>query len=288
MHRTLVLNVVGLSPSLVGEHTPALAAFAKRGAQRPLTPILPAVTCSVQSTFTTGLSPSGHGCVGNGWYFKDIAEINFWRQSNHLVTGEKIWDAAKRRDPSFTCAKLFWWWNMYSTADLAVTPRPMYPADGRKLPDIHTKPGALRDHLQGRLGQFPLFEFWGPRANIAASQWIARSAIDVWHEHKPTLSLVYLPHLDYDLQRQGPRGPGIAKALREIDAVCGELIDIATRDGARVIVLSEYGITEVAGAVHLNRVLRDAGLIAVRDEHGTDMLDPGASRAFAVADHQVA
>jgi predicted AlkP superfamily pyrophosphatase or phosphodiesterase len=288
MHRTLVLNVVGLSPSMVGPHTPALAAFAKRGAQRPLTTILPAVTCSVQSTFTTGLAPSGHGCVGNGWYFRDIAEINFWRQSNHLVTGEKIWDAGKRRDPAFTCAKLFWWWNMYSTADLAVTPRPMYPADGRKLPDIHTKPGALRDHLQGRLGQFPLFEFWGPRANIAASQWIARSAIDVWHEHKPTLSLVYLPHLDYDLQRQGPRGPGIPAALRAIDDVCGELIDIATRDGARVIVLSEYGITEVSGAVHLNRVLRDAKLLAVREEHGTDMLDPGASRAFAVADHQVA
>ena len=288
MNRTLVLNVVGLSPSLVGEHTPALAAFARRGAQRPLSTILPAVTCSVQSTFTTGLPPSGHGCVGNGWYFRDLAEINFWRQSNHLVSGEKIWDAARRRDPSFTCAKLFWWWNMYSTADYAVTPRPMYPADGRKLPDLHTRPAELRDHLQSRLGQFPLFEFWGPRAGIAASQWIARSAIDVWHEQKPTLSLVYLPHLDYDLQRQGPRGPGIPAALRAIDAVCGELIDIATRDGAHVIVLSEYGITEVRDAVHINRALREAGLLAIRVEHGRELLDAGASRAFAVADHQVA
>ncbi|HEY0480531.1 MAG TPA: nucleotide pyrophosphatase/phosphodiesterase family protein [Kofleriaceae bacterium] len=288
MNRTLVLNVVGLTPSLVGEHTPALAAFARRGALRPLTTVLPAVTCSVQSTFTTGLAPSGHGCVGNGWYFRDLAEINFWRQSNHLVSGEKIWDAAKRRDPSFTCAKLFWWWNMYSTADLAVTPRPMYPADGRKLPDVHTRPAGLRDHLQGRHGQFPLFEFWGPRAGIAASRWIARAALDVWHEHKPTLSLVYLPHLDYDLQRQGPAGPGIPAALREIDAVCGELIDVATRDGAHVIVLSEYGITPVTQAIHPNRVLRAAGLLAVRDEQGRELLDPGASRAFAVADHQVA
>jgi predicted AlkP superfamily pyrophosphatase or phosphodiesterase len=288
MNRTLVLNVVGLTPALVGEHTPALAAFAKRGALRPLTTVLPAVTCSVQSTFTTGLAPSGHGCVGNGWYFRDIAEINFWRQSNHLVDGEKIWEAAKRRDPSFSCAKLFWWWNMYATADIAVTPRPMYPADGRKLPDLHTRPAALRDHLQARLGQFPLFEFWGPRAGIAASQWIARSAIDVWHEQKPTLSLVYLPHLDYDLQRQGPNGPGIPAALRAIDAVCGELIDIATKGGARVIVVSEYGITPVTGAIHLNRVLRDAKLLAIREEQGKELLDAGASRAFAVADHQVA
>ena len=288
MKRTLVLNVVGLTPALVGEHTPALAAFARRGAQRPLTTVLPAVTCSVQSTLTTGLAPSGHGCVGNGWYFRDIAEINFWRQSNHLVAGDKIWDAARRRDPSFTCAKLFWWWNMYSTADVAVTPRPMYPADGRKLPDLHTHPAALRDHLQARLGPFPLFEFWGPRAGIAASQWIARAAIDVWHEQKPTLSLVYLPHLDYDLQRQGPGGPGIPAALRAIDAVCGELIDIATKDGARVLVVSEYGITPVTGAIHLNRVLRDARLLALRDEQGKELLDAGASRAFAVADHQVA
>ena len=288
MKRTLVLDVVGLTPSLVGEHTPALAALCKQGAMRPLETILPAVTCSVQSTFTTGLPVAGHGCVGNGWYFKDIAEINFWRQSNHLVSGEKIWEAAKRREASFTCAKLFWWWNMYSTADFAVTPRPMYPADGRKLPDIHTRPGELRAHLQTQLGQFPLFDFWGPRAGITCSQWIGRCALDVWHEQKPTLSLVYLPHLDYDLQRQGPNGPGIPKALREIDAVCGELIDDAQKSGARVIVLSEYGITPVSGAIHVNRALREAKLLAIREEQGLELLDAGASRAFAVADHQIA
>jgi predicted AlkP superfamily pyrophosphatase or phosphodiesterase len=288
VNRTLVLDVVGLTPSLVGEHTPALAALARRGALRPLTTVTPAVTCSVQSTLITGLAPSGHGCVGNGWYFRDLAEINFWRQSNHLVSGDKVWDAARRRDPSFTCAVLFWWWNMYSTADIAVTPRPMYPADGRKLPDLHTRPAGLRDHLQARHGQFPLFEFWGPRAGIASSRWIARAALDVWHEHKPTLSMVYLPHLDYDLQRQGPGGPGIPAALREIDAVCGELIDVAARDGARIVVVSEYGITPVTAAIHPNRALRAAGLLAVRDEQGRELLDAGASRAFAVADHQIA
>jgi predicted AlkP superfamily pyrophosphatase or phosphodiesterase len=285
MRRTLVLDVVGLNLGAIGEHTPALSAFCKAGAVRPLVPVLPAVTCTVQSTFTTGRFPSGHGCVANGWYFRDIAEVNLWRQSNHLVSGDKIWDDAKRRDSSFTCAKLFWWFNMYSTADFAVTPRPMYPADGRKLPDIHTHPAALRDSLQAKLGQFPLFDFWGPRAGLPSTQWIARSAIDVWHEQRPTLQLVYLPHLDYDFQRNGPGG---TKPLREIDAVCGDLIEIAQRDNARIIVLSEYGITPVDGAVHLNRVLREAGLISVRVEMGKELLDPGASDAFAVADHQLA
>lgn len=288
MRRTLVLDVVGLTPELIGEHTPALAQLAKDGAMRALATVVPAVTCSVQSTFVTGLPPDGHGCVGNGWYFRDLAEIGFWKQANSLVSGEKIWDAARRRDPAFTCAKLFWWYNMYSTADFAVTPRPMYPADGRKLPDIYTKPPALRAALQDRLGQFPLFDFWGPRAGIASSKWIAASAIDVWHERRPTLALVYLPHLDYVLQRQGPRGRDVPAELRAIDAVCGELIEIARKDGAHVIVVSEYGITEVDGAIHINRVLREAGTVEVRTELGRELLDPGASAAFAVADHQIA
>ena len=288
MKRTLVLDVVGLTPELLGPHTPALQALAAAGAQRPIATILPAVTCSVQSTFTTGLMPSGHGCVGNGWYFRDVAEVALWKQSNHLVTGEKIWDAGKQRDPAFTCAKLFWWWNMYATADFTVTPRPMYPADGRKLPDIYTQPAALRSNLQERLGQFPLFDFWGPRAGITSSKWIAACAIDIWREQQPTLELVYLPHLDYDLQREGPHGPSIPGTLRDIDSLCGDLIEIATKDDARIVVLSEYGITPVDGAIHINRVLREAGLLAVRSELGHEILDAGASKAFAVADHQVA
>jgi predicted AlkP superfamily pyrophosphatase or phosphodiesterase len=288
MRRTLVLNVVGLTPKLVGPHTPHLAALAREGALRPLATIEPAVTCSVQSTFTTGLLPRDHGCVANGWYYRDTAEVALWKQSNALVMGEKIWDAAKRRDAAFTCAKLFWWFNMYSTADWAVTPRPQYPADGRKLPDVHTHPGELRDELQRELGTFPLFKFWGPRADITCSEWIGRCAMRVWERQKPTLSLVYLPHLDYNLQRLGPDHPDVAKDLRAIDAVCGELIQQAKGAGAAVVVLSEYGITQVVGAIPLNQVLRREGLLAVRDEQMGEQLDAGASEAFAVVDHQLA
>jgi len=53
-------------------------------------------------------------------------------------------------------------------------------------------------------------------------------------------------------------------------------------------VVSEYGITPVTAAIHPNRALRAAGLLAVRDEQGRELLDAGASRAFAVADHQIA
>nr|MDQ3308658.1 alkaline phosphatase family protein [Gemmatimonadota bacterium] len=117
MKRTVVLNVVGLTPDLLGEATPHLQALVRQGGMRPLRTVLPAVTCSVQSTFTTGLLPRDHGCVANGWYFRDTAEVRLWQQSNRLVKGEKIWEAARERDPAFTCAKLFWWYNMYSSAD---------------------------------------------------------------------------------------------------------------------------------------------------------------------------
>lgn len=287
MQATLVLNVVGLTRALL-RHAPALAAFAERGRLRDVHTITPAVTCSVQSTYLTGELPSRHGIVGNGWYFRDLAEVWLWRQSNRLVQGPKVWDLAKRRDPSFTCAKLFWWYNMYSSADWSVTPRPQYPADGRKLPDVYASPDGLRDELTARLGVFPLFKFWGPLADISSTEWIARCAEHVQETRNPTLTLVYLPHLDYDLQRLGPNHPQIGRAVAEVDAVAGRLIERAEREGKAVVVLSEYGITEVSGAVMINQALRKAGLLSVRQEEMGEQLDPGASEAFAVVDHQVA
>ncbi|MDH3451354.1 MAG: alkaline phosphatase family protein [Gammaproteobacteria bacterium] len=290
MTPTLVILVVGLTPSLVGEHTPNLKRLAERGALRPLTVTLPAVTCSSQSTLVTGLPPSGHGAVANGWYFRDLSEVWLWRQSNRLIAGEKIWEAAKARDPDFSCAKMFWWYNMYSTADWSATPRPMYPADGRKIPDHYAYPPELHDELDALLGPFPLFKFWGPAADITSSEWIARATLHTMQTRSPTLTLTYLPHLDYNLQRLGPdpTQPRLIADLGEIDALCGELIEAAERSGRQVIVVSEYGITPVRDAVHINRALREAGLIKVRVEMDREQLDPGASIAFAVADHQVA
>jgi predicted AlkP superfamily pyrophosphatase or phosphodiesterase len=286
--RTLVLDVVGLTPSLLGEHTPNLSALASRGSMAPIRTITPAVTCSVQATFTTGTLPREHGIVGNGWYFRELAEVAFWKQSNHLVRGPHLWDLARERDASFTCAKLFWWFNMYARVDWSVTPRPMYPADGRKLPDVYAEPPELRTILQERFGQFPLFHFWGPMADMVSSEWIANAAEFVMEQHRPTLTLVYLPHLDYGLQRLGPDDPAIAADVAAIDRACGKLVDRAKADGVRVVVLSEYGITKVDRAEHPNRALRRAGLLRVRTELGRELLDAGASDAFAVADHQIA
>ncbi len=131
-------------------------------------PACPRSPAPAQSTYLTGRLPRDHGIVGNGWYDRDCAEHRFWKQSNRLVRGEKLWDYLRHVDPEFTCAKLFWWFNMYSTADFAITPRPLYPADGRKVFDIHTQPMGLRERIKKDLGDFPFPRFWGPGAGIKA------------------------------------------------------------------------------------------------------------------------
>ncbi|MEM9002041.1 MAG: nucleotide pyrophosphatase/phosphodiesterase family protein [Cyanobacteria bacterium P01_F01_bin.86] len=288
MKRTVVINVVGLSSRLIGDHTPKLKRWMAAGQQATIQPVLPAVTCTAQSTYLTGQWPSQTGIVANGWYFRDDCEVKFWRQSNKLVQAPKIWDVARQIDPSFTCANQFWWYNMYSTVDYAVTPRPMYPADGRKLPDIYTQPAELRPQLQAELGQFPLFKFWGPATSVESSQWIANSAKWVEMRESPTLTLIYLPHLDYCLQKIGCDPDQVTQDLTEIDDLCGDLINFYENRGVQVIVLSEYGITPVSKPVHINRLLREAGLLQVREELGLELLDAGASQAFAVVDHQLA
>ena len=285
----VVINVVGLTPDLIGSHTPCIRRLAEEGFACPMSTVLPAVTCSAQATLLTGLLPRDHGIVANGWYFRDLAEILFWRQSNKLVHGERIYEAGRLRDAHYTCAKMFWWYNMYASVDWSLTPRPSYPADGRKIFDSYSQPESLRDDLQQELGVFPLWKFWGPSAGIESSRWIAEASLRVMRRHHPSLTLVYLPHLDYNLQRWGPDDPRIARDLILVDAEAGKLIDAGRARGADVVVLSEYAISAVQFPVHINRLLRERGWLRVRREPlGWETLDAGASRAFAVADHQVA
>ncbi len=288
MKKTVVIDIVGLSSSLIGEHTPFLKNYCSSHNLATIKPVLPALTTSAQSTYLTGKWPNEHGIVGNGWYDREDCEVKFWKQSNKLVQGEKIWDKAKKEDPDFTCANMFWWYNMYLTADYSVTPRPNYLADGRKMPDCYSHPAELRDELQQKLGQFPLFQFWGPGANIKSTQWIADASTFTDDRYDPTLTLIYLPHLDYCLQKFGPNFTKISKELVEIDIVIKSLVEFYQKKGAAIILLSEYGIAPVSNPIHLNRLFRDNGLLGIRIERGLELLDPGASKAFVVADHQVA
>ena len=282
----MVIDVVGLVPSLLG---PRLSALAQEGWQRSVRPVFPAVTCTAQASMLTGRRADGHGIVANGWYFRDLSEIWLWRQSNRLVQGDKVWETARARRPDLKTAKMFWWYNMYSSAELSVTPRPEYPADGRKVPGVYTQPPELRADLEKRLGPFPLFKFWGPATDLSSTKWIVDSSLYTLGCDRPDLMLVYLPHLDYVLQREGPDGPNVAAHAADVDEQAGRLVDAARNTGMEVLVVSEYGINAVSRPVYPNRALREAGLLTVlwQDSVG-ETLDAGASRAFAVCDHQAA
>ena len=283
----VVLDVVGMTPKLLAD-MPRLRALADSGWQAELSTVLPAVTCSAQSTFLTGLMPSEHGIVGNGWYFRELGEVFLWRQHNKLVHGEKVWEAARGAEPGFTSANVCWWYAMGASTDLTVTPRPIYHADGRKSPDCYTRPPGLHDELTRELGAFPLFQYWGPTASIASSVWVLAASRQILARYGPDLLLVYVPHLDYDLQRFGPDSPQAAAAARAVDAAVAPLLDDIAERGGTVVALSEYGITPARRPVDVNRALRRCGLLQVYTQAGMEYLDPWMSRAFAVADHQVA
>lgn len=288
MTRIAVINVVGLTKGVIGEHTPNIRKFAQQGALSSFKPAFPAVTCTAQSSYLTGSGVGEHGIVGNGWYDRESAEVRFWKQSNHLVQGGRLWEKLRQHHPGASCAKMFWWYNMYSSVDYSATPRPLYPADGRKFFDIHTQPMGMREEIKADLGEFPFPAFWGPRAGIESSRWIAQSAQWIERRQRPALNLVYLPHLDYCLQKYGPGAPEVVPELRAVDAVVGDLLAFFQQQGVEPVLLSEYGISKVDRAVHLNREFRKRGWIQVKDELGRETLDCGGCKVFAVADHQVA
>ena len=287
-NKVVVLDVVGLMPELLGENTPNINRLIEQGFMRPLSGVFPAVTTTAQSTMVTGLQPEQHGIVGNGWFERDFAEVMFWKQSNRLVQGKKVWETLKENNPNFTCSKLFWWYNMYAKVDTSITPRPHYPADGRKIIDLYSTPAGLHQQIEDKLGKFPFFNFWGPKADIKSSQWIAKAAMMEFELNQPDLQLVYLPHLDYCLQKHGPESDKSLVEVRAIDTLVGELIDFYQQRNVDIILVSEYGIEAVDTPVHINKVLREHNYINVRETLHWEMLDPGASKAFAVADHQIA
>ena len=286
----LLINAVGLTGRLLAM-APRLSALAGAGWCRPLREVVPAVTCTAQASLLTGLPPDGHGIVGNGWLFRETREVRFWQQSNALIQAEPLYVTAKKRAAaqgrSCRVAKLFWWFNQGAAVDYSLTPKPYYGADGNKAFGVAGFPASLMERVESGPA-FPFHSFWGPSAGLACTPWIADRAADVLRHERPDLTLVYLPHLDYDPQRFGPSGSDMPRLVGELDAACAPLLDAARSIGARTWVVSEYGHCDVTRPVLLNRALRRAGWLVARPGPFGEVLETFQSRAFAVCDHQLA
>ncbi len=289
--KIVLINAVGLTPRLLA-HAPRLSAIAKAGWSANMPETLPAVTCTAQATILTGQPPSVHGAVANGWLFRDTNEVRFWQQSNKLMQAEPLYATAKRRAEHrgrpFEAAKLFWWFNQGADVEFSVTPKPWYGVDGNKAFGIASSPRPVAAELEKAIGRFPFPSFWGPTAGRACTTWIASAAAKLLADESPELSLVYLPHLDYEPQRHGPSGCDMPKLVKQLDDDCEPLLDAAAKVGAKVWIVSEYGHCDVDTPIVPNRALRVAGLLSVREGPFGEQLDLYDSLAFAVVDHQLA
>ncbi|MGN6369894.1 MAG: alkaline phosphatase family protein [Phycisphaerae bacterium] len=304
MARVCFVLVAGLDGEVLGRGSglSVLGGFGHRGSYEP---VFPAVTSTMQATLTTGVGVSGHGIVCNGVYTHGRAEmrphldlsnhaesrlkVSFWEQANSLVQAPRFWEGLGKKT-----AMLFWQNSMPSlaseraAADVVLTPKPVHTADGKTLTACWSAPGDLYGRLANELGPFPLHKYWSPMAGIESSEWIAKAAERVWRREKPELQLVYIPHLDYNLQRFGPSGEMIGKDVGEVDRVLGPLAERVRADGGIFVVAGDYGISEVGICAMPNLALREAGLLVTTvDGSGKVVVDYDASAAFGMCDHQV-
>ena len=288
MRPQFILNVAALSPQEIGEHTPHLKALAEQGTMSPLLAPDPALTSVSHATMMTGELPQKHGIVANGWYDREYAKILNWNRSDHLVQGEKLWEASQALFPKSKSANLFWRFCTHTSCDFVLTERPTYFSNGRKGADVYSPQEQEKKRLIDRYGPFPFFNFWGPKASLKSSEWIVNVALDLIQDADHQLILCYAPGLDYDGQRFGPNAPQALKTLEQGDALFGDLIQKALQAGYDVSVVSDYGFTEVHRPIFINRILRQNGYLSIENAANGELLEPGASKAFAVSDNQAA
>lgn len=257
---------------------------------RPAQTVFPAVTCTVQASFRTAAPPQEHGLVGNGLFFRNLGKVLFWEQSTRLVEGRRIWEEFRARGKRVGI--MFWQQSMGEAADLVVTPAPIHKHSGGMIQDCYTQPPPLQAYLSEQIGRpFNLMNYWGPLANYKSTDWIVDATVAVMRseEYAPDLLLTYLPHLDYDLQRDGPGSPSAQKALDLLLGYLARLKAVCAETGYDYVFFGDYAMEAASrSAVFPNRRLRERGLFTARDIRQMAYTDFHTCPAFAVVDHQCA
>jgi predicted AlkP superfamily pyrophosphatase or phosphodiesterase len=287
-------NIVGLSPQLLNKliEMPHFSKLMKKGQKADLNPVFPGLTLPGQASFSTGTLPAEHGIVANGFFYRDRFEVSFWDQYRSLVQADPIWETLKHENPDLKTAVLFFQNTLYCDADFIITPKPMHTDEGL-VQWCYSKPAGLYEAVCDNIGRpFNLMDYWGPFASPKASEWIMEAAIDLVTHHAPDFMSVYLPHLDYSCQKFGPDDPRIDDDLKVLDNLMGKFLNtlehMEIMENSTLCIFSEYSLTQVTGAVCLNRELRKAGFLKIREIEGREYLDFELSRAFAMVDHQIA
>jgi predicted AlkP superfamily pyrophosphatase or phosphodiesterase len=289
MKQSIVLDIVGLEHRhLDSGLLPNIAKIVQIGEAASLEPVFPAVTCTVQASLLSGKHPSEHGIVANGMYDRSTHTVSFWEQPSSLVQAKRVWDNKRN---GVKMAVLFWQNTMYASSDIVVTPRPIH-LDDKMVMWCYSRPVGYYEKLKEKFGEFDIASYWGPLASPKSSEWIANAVEYTLENERPNLLFAYIPHIDYSAQRFGKESAQVKDDLKKADEIVGRLVnktaELGLGDETQFVIVSEYGFSDVKGAVPLNLMLRDAGLLEVRNIQGKEYLDYEYSKAFAMVDHQVA
>jgi predicted AlkP superfamily pyrophosphatase or phosphodiesterase len=291
MNYSILLDVVGLEQKhLDSGIVPNIAKITESGQAAKLEPTFPAVTSTVQASILSGKYPREHGIIANGLYDRSAYSVSFWEQPSSLVRAQRLWDTIKQKNSKKT-AVLFWQNTMYANSDIVVTPRPIH-LDDKMVMWCYSKPVGYYEKLKEKFGEFNLASYWGPLASSKSSEWIANAAEYTLQSERPNFLIVYIPHVDYSAQRFGKGATQVRDDLKKADEIVGRLMqkttDLGIQEETQFTIISEYAFNDVNGAVPLNLVLRDAGLLSIRTIQEREYLDFEYSKAFAMVDHQVA
>lgn len=289
-HHVVLISVPGLRRSDLSR-MPNLSELAKNGTIAGLEPTFPCMTCPVQANLTTGVGPEKHGVIANGFFDRDSGEVEMWTAWNSCFEAPQVWELLQRHDPALTSAVWFPLHSKGAKADYICTPAPIHNPDGSESLWCYTKPTELYGELRDELGHFPLMHFWGPMANIKSTEWIVNSAVIAARRFQPRFSYIYVPHLDYAAQKNGPDSPEALQAVADLDRTLGQLVQGYQDAGLTDIhwlIASEYTIQNVSAVAYPNRLLQQAGLLAIREQDGRQYLVPGESPAWTMVDHQLA
>jgi predicted AlkP superfamily pyrophosphatase or phosphodiesterase len=288
----IIIDIAGLEPKHIAEDkTPNISKLIERGQIAKLKPVFPAVTCTVQASILSGTYPETHGIISNGLYDKRNYMVSFWEQSSDFVQADRIWDIVKRERPDMGAAVIFWQNTMYANANVVLTPRPLHMED-QMIMWCYSKPTSFYEQMSNEIGKFDLSTYWGPLASSQSSKWIGRATEYTLENKMPNILFTYLPHLDYVIQREGTSGKNLDQEIATTDEIVGNIVKksqaLGIREDSEFIIISEYAFTDVSQDIPLNRILRDHGLLRVREIEGFEFLDLEYSEAFAMVDHQIA
>ena len=246
----------------------------------PKASVFPAVTCVAQATLRTGLAPSEHGMISNGYWSETLRKPIFWEQSCRLVKGERVW--------SKNSGVFFFQQSLGEDVELIISPAPIHKHGGGMIMSCYTKPTGMAEVLQKLCGKFPLWRYWGPLASPKVGRMCISYFEEMTNVHDVDEAYLYLPTLDYAAQKCGPDSPAAKAALKEFRRQLERIADIAMRRGCELKVTGDYEITQVtAEPVLPNVILRREGFFKTRTVGGMNYPDFYQSTAFAMCDHEV-